>query len=122
MEQHQQPVWSPGFGTLVLRCQNPGSVAALCTLGFALETLGDEEGARACSERVLLLQLDSPVARVVRCSHLLRAGNFTDGWRDYEERWRVRQYCGTPRDLTRPRWHGERVHGLRIYIRRAGIR
>jgi hypothetical protein len=46
----------------------------------------------------------------------LRLGNWTDGWRNYESRWRFREVHRSPRTFTQPRWRGEAVEGRRVLL------
>lgn len=47
---------------------------------------------------------------------LLLAGDFADGWRAYESRWRMRSFPTAWRDLLRPRWEGGPLQGRTILV------
>ncbi len=46
----------------------------------------------------------------------LRLGEWQQGWRGYEARWRFRQVHRTPRIFRQGRWRGEALHGERILL------
>ncbi len=95
---------------------NPHDVPALCSLGFTLDALGDEAGAASCFRLALDAQPGSSLARFNLSSHLLLDGNFAEGWREYEQRWLVRQFAGKREPFAVPQWRGEPIRGARIYV------
>ena len=95
---------------------NPRDVPTLCSLGFTLDALGDEAGAASCFRFALEVQPESSLARFNLSSHLLLDGNFADGWREYEQRWLVRQFAGKREPFAQPQWRGEPIRGGRIYV------
>ena len=95
---------------------NPRDLPTLCSLGFTLDALGDEAGAASCFRLALEAQPDSSLARFNLSSHLLLDGNFADGWREYEQRWLVRQFAGKREPFAQPQWRGEPIRGARIYV------
>ena len=95
---------------------NPQDVPALCSLGFTLDALGDEAGAASCFRLALEVQPASSLARFNLSSHLLLDGNFAEGWREYEQRWHVRQFAGKREPFAQPQWRGEPIRGARIYV------
>lgn len=46
----------------------------------------------------------------------LLEGNFADGWRGYEARWRMRRFPTPPRNWPVPEWAGEDLAGRRILL------
>ena len=95
---------------------NPRDVPTLCSLGFTLDALGDEAGAASCFRLALEVQPGSSLARFNLSSHLLLEGNFADGWREYEQRWLVRQFAGKREPFAQPQWRGEPIRGARMYV------
>ena len=95
---------------------NPRDLPTLCSLGFTLDALGDEAGAASCFRLALEVQPESSLARFNLSSHLLLDGNFADGWREYEQRWLVRQFAGKREPFAQPQWRGEPIRGARIYV------
>ncbi len=102
------------FRTVLLA--NPRDVPTLCSLGFTLDALGDEAGAASCFRLALEVQPESSLARFNLSSHLLLEGNFADGWREYEQRWLVRQFAGKREPFAQPQWRGEPIRGKKIYV------
>lgn len=47
---------------------------------------------------------------------LLLAGDYQQGWREYEWRWKKRNFTSPLRTFTQPRWHGEAVAGKTVLI------
>ncbi|MBY6266054.1 hypothetical protein EI613_29695 [Azospirillum sp. 412522] len=86
--------------SLVLR---PASPAALVNLSLAEHANGQAERARRGNERALLLDSESDVARFNLSMVLLAQGDFANGWRLYEARWRM-EHVAYPAHA--PRWHG----------------
>lgn len=75
-----------GRRSLVLQ---PGSAAAHINLSLAEHGSGLTERARRSNERAIRLQPDSDVARFNLSMVLLALGDFVEGWRLYEARWRM---------------------------------
>ncbi len=73
---------------------------ALLRLGRVAEALAAHAAAVACDPH-------HPGARYNLALTQLRAGNFSDGWRNYEIRWSFREVHPRPRRWKQPRWHGE---------------
>jgi tetratricopeptide (TPR) repeat protein len=46
----------------------------------------------------------------------LRLGEWEEGWRNYEARWRFREVHRRPRTFRQPRWQGEPLDGRRILL------
>ena len=95
---------------------DPRDVATLCNLGCTLDALGDNDGAASCFRMALEVEPTSPLARFNLSSHLLLEGNFAEGWREYEQRWEVRQFAGKREPFAQPQWRGEPIRGARIYV------
>ena len=94
----------------------PRHAEALCALGFLLDRIGDEAGAFQCFTLALKEKPDSPLMQFNLSSHTLAAGKFAEGWRQYERRWEVRQFCAALRGFDKPRWKGEDLSGSSIYV------
>ena len=47
---------------------------------------------------------------------LLASGQLADGWREYEWRWRAKQFRVPPRDFAIPRWTGGDLAGQRVLV------
>ncbi|MBF0851844.1 glycosyltransferase family protein [Gluconobacter sp. R75690] len=92
----------------------PDHVPAINNIAHALQCLGRSEESLPYYDRTVALAPENGVCRFGRAVSLLKVGNFKDGWREYEWRWRC---CQTPRtDLLMPQWEGEDLRGKTILI------
>ena len=96
--------------------KNPRDVTTLSNLGCTLDALGDSDGAASCFRMALEVEPTSSLARFNLSSHILLAGDFAEGWREYEQRWEVRQFAGKREPFAQPQWQGEPILGSRIYV------
>jgi len=79
-------------------------------LGCAQEKLGQIDAARQSLQRAIALKPQEGQLHV-NLAHLeLLAGNFADGWREYEWRFSCQQSAPLP-NLAAPRWQGEPING-----------
>lgn len=79
-------------------------------LGCAQEKLGQIDAARQSLQRAIALKPQEGQLHV-NLAHLeLLAGNFADGWREYEWRFSCQQSAPLP-GLSAPRWQGEPING-----------
>ena len=81
----------------------PSSPAALINLSLAEHDNGQAERARRGNERAILLHPESDVARFNLSMVLLAQGDFANGWRLYESRWRMERVAYPAHA---PRWQG----------------
>lgn len=72
--------------------------------------------AEAHLRRVLGLKPDYAEAQWNLSLAQLLGGNFHDGWRGYEARWRMRKFPTPPRRWPVPEWNGEALAGRRLLI------
>lgn len=63
------------------------SLPAQLNLGTLLRDMGDDDGAEQCYQRSLALAPSRPVVHWQRAQARLMAGDFAEGWREYEWRW-----------------------------------
>jgi tetratricopeptide (TPR) repeat protein len=96
----------PGFG--------PGFAQAHYNLGVALQEQGRIEEALASYNEAVETQPDMVDARWNRAVALLSLGNYPDGWREHEWRWRRREQ--PPREFEQPLWRGEELNGKSIVL------
>ena len=93
---------------------DPGCAEAQNNAGHALLNLDRSAEAVAFYDAALAVRADYPTARFGRAVALLKSGDFTRGWAEYEWRWRD---CQTPRpDLAAPHWTGEPLRGRTILL------
>lgn len=99
-----------GCRSLVLQ---PGSAAAHINLSLAEHGSGLMERARRSNERAIRIQPDSDVARFNLSMVLLALGDFVEGWRLYEARWRMER---TRYPEHAPPWSGGDPAGRSILL------
>ncbi len=81
----------------------PAGAAALISLALAEHDLGGAERAQRSNARAMALDPDGDVARFNQSMVLLAQGDFAEGWRMYEARWRMER---TPFPAYAPPWPG----------------
>jgi tetratricopeptide (TPR) repeat protein len=84
------------------------------SLGLILANLGRSEEALDCIDRTIREQPDLAIAHLNRAIVLLRLGDYTRGWAEYE--WRLEGKEFSPRKLPGPRWQGEPLAGRTILL------
>ena len=92
----------------------PRCVSAHVNLGSALKAAGRLQEAVACYEVALALEPDSASAHWNRALAWLQQGNFEQGWREYDWRWRRRG--AKPRRFRQPAWDGSPLQGRTILL------
>lgn len=98
---------------------NAGYSEAFCNRGIALHELGRLEAALGSYDRAIELKPDFAEAHFNRSITLLTAGDFENGWRGYEWRWRNEKSRNMPekRRFVQPLWLGsEPIDGKRILL------
>jgi tetratricopeptide (TPR) repeat protein len=94
----------------------PGFAPALLNLGFAHEQLGEAGEARACYARAIEADPGYAEAHVNHALQSLLAGEFEQGWREYEWRWKLPAWRGLQPLAGVPRWNGEPLEGRTIVL------
>lgn len=93
----------------------PGLAIAHNNLGNAYsQWIGDCGAARQCFTQALMVDPGNVEARLYRSLMDLKLGNFRDGWKDYEARWRSGQL--PPRIFDCPAWDGDDLDGKRLVL------
>lgn len=95
---------------------DPASVSALLNSAEIMKDFGEWEAVRGTYDAALSLQPDSPSVRFARALHLLTLGQWREGWREHEQRWRVPDLPLTAMRLTTPVWDGSALNGERILL------
>ncbi len=85
----------------------PDNIAALLNRGNTLFILGQAEEAFACFRRVQELKPDLAEARLYEGMCRLAAGDYTQGWRQFESRWGLPVFRAARRQFAQPEWLGE---------------
>lgn len=94
----------------------PGYVGALSNLGRVLHELGHYDDALAHYERALALDPDHAESHANRGILLLLLGRLSEGWPEYEWRWRVKGFAAAPPDPDVPRWDGSPLAGRTLLV------
>src|SRR5207253_1814750 len=81
----------------------------------ARSTMGDLDGAVACYRKALALVPDYAEAHWNLSLVLLLQGNFTEGWAEYEWRWKCKKTLPLP-SFTQPVWDGSPLNGKTILL------
>lgn len=84
--------------------------------GIVLLELKQPNDALASHDRAIALKPDYPEAYVARGFCKLAMGDFDTGWRDFENRWRVKTYSPLPASTDAPVWSGEDLRGRSILV------
>jgi tetratricopeptide (TPR) repeat protein len=95
----------------------PDYAEALGNRGNALRDLGRPEEALASYDKAIAIRPGYAKAHFARSVVLLLCGEYAEGWRDYEWRWKG----GTaekikPRSFAKPQWHGEDASGKTLLL------
>jgi tetratricopeptide (TPR) repeat protein len=91
--------------------ENPRDAQAHTDLGNVYRELGRHRDAIASYGRAIACDPDLPEAHFARGIELLLCGEYEEGWREYEWRWRVKAFSSPMRALREPVWNGERMAG-----------
>lgn len=93
---------------------NKDSLLFLQNLGVALRGAGRHTEAVAVYDRMLEKSPQHHDARWDRSQSLLSLGRYTEGWRDYESRWKLKDAGPYPRKD--PRWNGASFAGKTLLL------
>ena len=91
-----------------------GSAEAETCLGSALDALARHIEARAAYDRATTLAPDLAEAHFNRALNLLGAGDYCDGFAEYE--WRLKLGGGAVSHFTAPKWDGTPLNGATILL------
>lgn len=86
---------------------DPGHVQAMTNLAQTLADLGRAEEALELCRAAIERRPDYALAHWNKALVDMRLGNFAEGWREHEWRWRYDGFPTPSRNLTRPLWLGE---------------
>ncbi|HIJ84530.1 MAG: TPR REGION protein [Magnetococcales bacterium] len=93
---------------------NPKHTQAYYNLAILAQEGGDHAEALIFIDQSLRCQPDYPQAHMAKAFSLLMLERFAEGWQEYEWRWRMENL--SPRICPKPRWQGESIQGLSIYV------
>ena len=91
----------------------PGHAGVLSSLGNTLRAMGCLDDALVAHQRAVEAAPDEPEFHFSRATALLTAGDFAEGWEEYEWRWRRVQ--GRPRGFGEA-WRGQDLAGRTILL------
>ncbi|MFQ5765360.1 MAG: tetratricopeptide repeat protein, partial [Rhodospirillales bacterium] len=92
---------------------------ALCNMGSALQSLGRLDEAIAGYHRALSLAGDDDDTTDLHWNlslALLQNGDYEEGWREYDWRWRTPTFAEFRRDWEKPEWAGEALDGKTVLV------
>ncbi len=98
---------------------NPDSSLARYNLGAAYKTLRQIDQSIDAFRKAIELQPDFAEAHFALGQMLLTRGDFAEGWREYDWRWKLAEYAWMENvhgKFTQPRWAGEDIKGKTILI------
>lgn len=99
-----------------LLSSSPGIDGAWVLLGASLAQSGDNEGALAAYSRGLAVAPRNAELHLGRALALLRRGDWEEGFRAYEWRWRAAAFRAQRRDFVPPLWAGDALAGRHILL------
>ena len=95
---------------------NPRDAQAHTDLGNVYRELGQHRDAIASYGRAIACDPDLAEAHLARGIELLLCGEYAEGFREYEWRWRVKALNSPMRGLREPLWNGEHLAGGTILL------
>ena len=100
---------------------NPRDALAFNDLGNTLRELGRHEEALAAYAQALSVDPQFAEAHFSRAFVLLLRGEYAEGWREYEWRWRIPAFNAPARRFAMPIWDGARVEGTVLLHAEQGL-
>lgn len=94
----------------------PGDAELWSFLGLVLEEEARYDESLACFDRALALAPDAPDVRFYRGCGLIRLGRWSEGWTEYEWRWRFPGFPSPRRAFAQPLWDGAPLAGRTILL------
>lgn len=94
----------------------PDSPEAAIAIGASLQRSGEVAAAIACFRDVVARHPDSAEGHWNLSLALLLAGEFREGWAEYQWRWRRDSFTSPKRGFREPAWDGSPLGGRRILV------
>lgn len=91
-------------------------ISAFNNYGNVLREIGDPEGAIPFLQRALTLNSGFVTAKFNLAVAQLLAGDYANGWANYECRWDYEHLSGTLPQFKEPRWTGQDLNGKTILV------
>jgi tetratricopeptide (TPR) repeat protein len=98
------------------RAEALGSAPAASNRGNSLLELGRERESLKAHRSAVASDPHNAGARYNLALTQLRMGEWPEGWRNYEARWRFREVHPAPRTFEQPRWRGQALRGERVLL------
>lgn len=95
---------------------NPHLILTYNNIGLALQERGDYKGALEFFNKALRYNHDIPDIRWNRSLSLLYSGDFKNGWREYEWRWKTKEFLPQECKLPVPLWDGSSLKRKILFI------
>jgi tetratricopeptide (TPR) repeat protein len=96
---------------------DPTHISSLCNLGRALHRLGQIDASLDVYNRALKISPEHPEVRFNRAIALLLQGKWSDGWPDYEYRFRCHNRMQIyPHQISGCRWQGQSFDGKTLLV------
>jgi tetratricopeptide (TPR) repeat protein len=99
----------------------PQDASIWTNLGVALLDSGDPRGAEEAYRRAIALQPDNSEAHYNLAWVLLLTGQWPEGWREYEWRWKLDNFSSRRRRFTQPLWDGKPLAGTLLLHAEQGL-
>jgi len=99
-----------------LQAERQGHKPATSNRGNVLLDMGKPEDALAAHKCAVERDPECPGALYNLALTRLRMGEWLDGWREYEMRWKFRSVHLEPREFREPRWRGQSLQGQRVLL------
>jgi len=95
---------------------NPRYAEACCNLGVALQNKKQLNEAMAACRQALAMNANLADAHYNLAQLLLQQGDFVEGWKEYEWRWKLKSFPSLRRDFGQPEWDGSDLKGRTILV------
>lgn len=95
---------------------DPQNMEATANLGNVQDALGRTGEALVCYEKALGFAPDLAELHLNHAYALLKTGNFLNGWREHEWRWKTGIFQNAWPSYSQPMWDGSALEGKRILL------
>jgi len=95
---------------------NPINIGAYNGIGNILMRTGEHKKAIRYYNKALSIDDTIPISHWNLSLALLKDGNFVDGWREYEWRWKRKDFGVMSKNIARKLWRGEPISGKRLFL------
>ena len=95
---------------------NPQDAEAFHNLANVYDALGRSDEALASFERAIAIEPQRAEAHFARALVLLARGEYAQGWKEYDWRWKVGAFNAPARRFAQPMWQGEPRDGQTILL------